>query len=83
LADALMMPLKMFNSLSGKVGWLLEKLGVIKKESSDLYQAAAKANKASPNGGYIPATAGYGGYQAYQPVTAPAGLSYIDQSKSE
>ncbi|MWC99972.1 phage tail tape measure protein [Escherichia coli] len=83
LADALMMPLKMFNSLSGKVGWLLEKLGVIKKESSDLDQTAAKANKASPNGGYIPATAGYGGYQAYQPVTAPAGLSYIDQSKSE
>ncbi|HAL9356045.1 TPA: phage tail tape measure protein [Escherichia coli] len=83
LADALMMPLKMFNSLSGKVGWLLEKLGVIKKESSDLDQTAAKANKASPNGGYIPATAGYGGYQAYQPVTAPAGRSYIDQSKSE
>ena len=83
LADALMMPLKMFNSLSGKVGWLLEKLGVIKKESSDLDQTAAKANKASLNGGYIPATAGYGGYQAYQPVTAPAGLSYIDQSKSE
>ncbi|MFA8114455.1 phage tail tape measure protein [Escherichia coli] len=83
LADALMMPLNMFNSLSGKVGWLLEKLGVIKKESSDLDQTAAKANKASPNGGYIPATAGYGGYQAYQPVTAPAGRSYIDQSKSE
>ncbi|EKO8722035.1 phage tail tape measure protein [Escherichia coli] len=83
LADALMMPLKMFNSLSGKVGWLLEKLGVIKKESSDLDQTAAKANKASPNGGYILATAGYGGYQAYQPVTAPAGRSYIDQSKSE
>ncbi|EFA4893503.1 phage tail tape measure protein [Escherichia coli] len=83
LADALMMPLKMFNSLSGKVGWLLEKLGVIKKESSDLDQTAAKANKASLNGGYILATAGYGGYQAYQPVTAPAGRSYIDQSKSE
>lgn len=31
----------------------------------------------------IPATASYGGYQAYQPVTAPAGRSYIDQSKSE
>lgn len=25
----------------------------------------------------------YGGYQAYQPVTAPAGRSYIDQSKNE
>ncbi|WP_446896546.1 phage tail tape measure protein [Citrobacter freundii] len=83
LADALMMPLNLFNSLSGRVDWLLEKLGVIKKESTDLDQTAAKADKASPGGGYIPATSSYGGYQAYQPVTAPAGRSYIDQSKSE
>ena len=83
LADALMSPLNLFNSLSGKVDWLLEKLGVIKKESTDLDQTAAKADKASPGGGYIPATVSYGGYQAYQPVTAPAGRSYIDQSKSE
>ena len=83
LADALMTPLNLFNSLSGKVDWLLEKLGVIKKESTDLDQTAARADKASPGGGYIPATASYGGYQAYQPVTAPAGRSYIDQSKSE
>lgn len=83
LADALLTPLNLFNSLSGKVDWLLEKLGVIKKESTDLDQTAAKADKVSSGGGYIPATAGYGGYQAYQPVTAPAGRSYIDQSKSE
>ncbi|MCX2442685.1 phage tail tape measure protein [Citrobacter freundii] len=83
LADALMTPLNLFNSLSGKVDWLLEKLGIIKKESTDLDQTAANADKASPGGGYIPATASYGGYQAYQPVTAPAGRSYIDQSKSE
>lgn len=83
LADALMAPLNIFNSLSGKVSWLLEKLGVIKKESSDLDQNAAKSDKSGGNGGYIPATAGYGGYQGYQPVTAPAGRSYIDQSKSE
>lgn len=83
LADALLTPLNLFNSLSGKVDWLLEKLGVIKKESTDLDQTAANADKASPGGGYIPATASYGGYQAYQPVTAPAGRSYIDQSKSE
>lgn len=82
LADALMAPLNIFNSLSGKVSWLLEKLGVIKKESSDLNQNAAKTDK-TPNGGYIPATAGYGGYQSYQPVTAPAGRSYVDQSKRE
>ncbi|EQC0804537.1 phage major tail tube protein, partial [Escherichia coli] len=25
----------------------------------------------------------YAGYQAYQPVTAPAGRSYVDQSKNE
>jgi len=83
LADALMLPLNIFNSISGKVGWLLEKLGVIKKESSDLDQTAATADKSATGGGYIPATAGYGGYQAYQPVTASAGQSYIDQSKSE
>ncbi|WP_432462540.1 phage tail tape measure protein [Citrobacter freundii] len=83
LADALMTPLNLFNSLGGKVDWLLEKLGVIKKESTDLDQTAANADKASSGGGYIPATASYGGYQAYQPVTAPAGRSYIDQSKSE
>ncbi|MCF3754825.1 hypothetical protein L2E21_25715, partial [Salmonella enterica subsp. enterica serovar Weltevreden] len=29
------------------------------------------------------ATSTYGGDQAYQPVTAPAGRSYIDQIKSE
>ncbi|WP_391487649.1 phage tail tape measure protein [Leclercia tamurae] len=81
LADALMAPLNIFNSLSGKVGWLLEKLGVIKKESGDLDQTAAKAG--AQNGSYIPATSAYGGYQAYQPVTAPAGRSYIDQSKRE
>lgn len=83
LTDALMAPLNIFNSLSGKVSWLLEKLGVIKKESSDLDQNAAKTDKTAAGGGYVPATAGYGGYQGYQPVTAPAGRSYIDQSKSE
>lgn len=83
LADALMAPLNIFNSLRGKVGWLLEKLGVIKKESSDLDETAAKANKTAPGGAYIPPTTGYGGYQAYRPVTVPAGQSYIDQSKSE
>ncbi|WP_448669234.1 phage tail tape measure protein [Enterobacter mori] len=85
LADALMLPLKSFNTLRTGVNWLLEKLGVINKESSDLDQKAAKANAAtgSQNGSYIPATSAYGGYQAYQPVTAPAGRSYVDQSKRE
>ena len=85
LADALMLPLNSFNKLRDGVGWLLEKLGVIKKESGDLDQTAEKANTATDtqNGSYIPATSAYGGYQAYQPVTAPAGRSYIDQSKRE
>lgn len=85
LANSLMAPVKIFNFLGGKVDWLLEKLGVIKKESDDIDQAATKSGTAAgaQNGSYIPATSAYGGYQAYQPVTAPAGRSYIDQSKSE
>ncbi|HDC4459055.1 TPA: phage tail tape measure protein [Enterobacter asburiae] len=85
LADALMLPLKSFNTLRTGVNWLLEKLGVINKESTDLDQKAAKANAAtgSKNESYIPATSTYGGYQAYQPVTAPTGKTYVDQSKPE
>ncbi|CAH5902201.1 TPA: phage tail tape measure protein [Enterobacter hormaechei] len=85
LADALTAPLNVFNSLSGKVGWLLEKLGVIKKESDGLDQTAAKASAAAgaQSGSYIPQTSVYGGYQMYQPMTAPAGRSYVDQSKRE
>ncbi|EOG1798964.1 phage tail tape measure protein [Enterobacter hormaechei] len=85
LADALTAPLNVFNSLSGKVGWLLEKLGVIKNESDGLDQTAAKASAAAgaQSGSYIPQTSVYGGYQMYQPVTAPAGRSYVDQSKRE
>ncbi|MCM7526087.1 phage tail tape measure protein [Enterobacter hormaechei] len=85
LAEALTAPLNVFNRLSGKVGWLLEKFGVIKKESDGLDQTAAKASAAAgaQNGSYIPQTFVYGGYQMYQPVTAPAGRSYVDQSKRE
>ncbi|EKS6937661.1 phage tail tape measure protein [Enterobacter roggenkampii] len=85
LAEALMLPLKSFNTLRTGVNWLLEKLGVINKESSDLDQKAAKASAAtgSQNGSYIPATSVYGGYQAYQPVTVPTGKTYVDQSKPE
>ncbi|AOL12116.1 phage tail tape measure protein [Enterobacter sp. HK169] len=85
LAEALMLPLKSFNTLRTGVNWLLEKLGVINKESSDLDQKAVKANAAtgSQKVSYIPATSTYGGYQAYQPVTAPMGKTYVDQSKPE
>ncbi len=83
LADALTLPLTAFNKLRSGIDWVLEKLGIINKESSTLDQTAEKANAATQGSSYIPATGTYGGYQAYQPVTAPAGHSYIDQSKSE
>ncbi|WP_338300903.1 phage tail tape measure protein [Escherichia coli] len=83
LASALMAPLNVFNKLRSGVDWLLEKLGIINKESDGLDKTAAKTNAATQGNSYIPATSTYGGYQAYQPVTAPAGRSYIDQSKSE
>ncbi|WP_447933626.1 phage tail tape measure protein [Shigella flexneri] len=83
LASALMAPLNVFNKLRSGVDWLLEKLGIINKESDSLDKTAAKTNAATQGNSYIPATSTYGGYQAYQPVTAPAGRSYIDQSKSE
>lgn len=84
LADALMLPLNAFNKLRSGIDWVLEKLGVINKESDTLDQTAARTNAATyGSGGYIPATSSYAGYQAYQPVTAPAGRSYVDQSKNE
>ncbi|MEL0552379.1 phage tail tape measure protein [Raoultella lignicola] len=83
LADALTLPLTAFNKLRSGIDWVLEKLGIINKESSTLDQTAAKANVATQGNSYIPATSTYSGYQVYQPVTAPAGRSYIDQSKSE
>ncbi|MEX0574364.1 phage tail tape measure protein, partial [Enterobacter cloacae subsp. cloacae] len=85
LADALMLPLKSFNKLRSGVDWLLEKLGVINKESSDLDQKAAKASAAtgSQNEPYIRPNAAYGGFQWYKPVPAPAGKTYVDQSKPE
>lgn len=84
LADALMLPLNAFNKLRSGIDWVLEKLGVINKESDTLDQTAARTHAATyGTGGYIPATSSYAGYQAYHPVTAPAGRSYVDQSKNE
>ncbi|HHT2662204.1 TPA: phage tail tape measure protein [Citrobacter freundii] len=77
LADALLMPLNAFNKLRSGIDWVLEKLGVINKESSSLDQTAAKASAATQNG-YSPAISSY---SSYQPVTAPAGKTYIDQSR--
>lgn len=77
LADALLMPLNTFNKLRSGIDWVLEKLGIINKESSSLDQTAAKASAATQNG-YSPALSSY---SSYQPVTAPAGKTYIDQSR--
>lgn len=77
LADALLMPLNVFNKLRSGIDWVLEKLGIINKESSSLDQTAAKASAATQNG-YSPAISSY---NSYQPVTAPAGKTYIDQSR--
>ncbi|MGO3413258.1 MAG: phage tail tape measure protein [Kluyvera intermedia] len=77
LADALMLPLTAFNKLRSGIDWVLEKLGIINKESSTLDQTAAKASAATQNG-YTPAISSY---NSYQPVTAPAGKTYIDQSR--
>ncbi len=64
LASALMAPLNVFNKLRSGVDWLLEKLGIINKESDSLDQTAAKTNAATQGNSYIPATSTYGGYQA-------------------
>lgn len=77
LADALLMPLNAFNKLRSGIDWVLEKLGIINKESSSLDQTAAKASAATQNG-YNPAISSY---NSYQPVMAPAGKTYIDQSR--
>ncbi|EAZ5991699.1 phage tail tape measure protein [Salmonella enterica] len=92
LADALMFPLKAFDKLRAGIEWVLEKLGVINKESSDLDKTADKADAAKAKtpqtlatgyGSYVPVTGSYGGYQAYQPVTAPgAGKAYTDNRQS-
>lgn len=80
LASALMAPLDVFNKLRGGLDVILEKLGLVKKESSSIDTETAKAPPVGQGGGYIPTTSSLGGYQAYQPVMAPAGRTYIDQS---
>ncbi|EOI3466487.1 phage tail tape measure protein [Cronobacter muytjensii] len=92
LADALLLPLKAFNKLREGITWVLEKLGVINKESDALDAKAEKANAvASRAGGMSGAAAAHvpagmfgqaPAYQAYQPVSAAGGRSYIDQSRN-
>lgn len=83
LADALMLPLNAFNKLRSGASWLLEKLGIIKTESSTLDQKAVKANEALSSGtqntgySYLTRPVGVG----YRPLATPAGRTYIDQSR--
>ncbi|MEG0231089.1 MAG: phage tail tape measure protein [Hafnia sp.] len=80
LASVLTAPLNLFNAIGSKVDWLLEKMGLMKKESADM---DATANKVNPyatgaNGrGYSPS----GGILTgdYAPVKA-GGSNYTDQS---
>ncbi|MGF3809604.1 phage tail tape measure protein [Enterobacter mori] len=85
LGNALMAPLDLFNSLSGKASWLLEKLGVIKKESGNIDPVVPKADTSSADAGsaWDPTSPVYGGFMGYQPTAAAGGRSYVDQSKSE
>ncbi|MGU0036155.1 phage tail tape measure protein [Enterobacter mori] len=85
LGNALMAPLDLFNSLSGKASWLLEKLGVIKKESGNIDPVVPKADTSSADAGsaWDPTSPVYGGFMGYQPTAVTGGRSYVDQSKSE
>ncbi|WP_105572885.1 phage tail tape measure protein [Cronobacter sakazakii] len=92
LADALLLPLKAFDKLREGITWVLEKLGIVNKESDALNARAEKANAvASRAGGMSGAAAAHvpagmfgqsPAYQAYQPVSAAGGRSYIDQSRN-
>jgi phage tail tape measure protein, TP901 family, core region len=81
LADALLLPLNAFNKLRGGIDWVLEKLGIINKESGALDETAAKANAATQNGSYSPPASAYPG--SYQPAQPSFGRSIVDQSRSE
>jgi hypothetical protein len=73
LADALMLPLNIFNKLRGGLDWVLEKLGVIQRNRAALTRNGKNAGW--QGGSYIPATsslwrlsglsAGYGSRRSY------------------
>lgn len=80
LARVLTAPLNLFNAIGSKVDWLLEKMGLMKKESADIDATANKVNQyaTGANGrGYSPSGGILTG--GYAPVKA-GGASYTDQS---
>jgi hypothetical protein len=69
------------------VVWLLEKLGVVKKESDDLDKNADKAEQRSKSDAgnaaeYQPPGGNFGFSYGYVPVSAGGGRSYTDNSKN-
>lgn len=78
LAEALMLPLNAFNKLRSGINWVLEKLGLINKESGDLDQKAAKA-EAAKNKSYVQPTGAYTGYLPYQAAPVPGAGPAITQ----
>lgn len=80
LASAFMAPLTVFNKLRSGASWLLEKLGIINKESDSLDKTADKIDAAILDNSN---TLAISANSSYQPLTTPAGRSYVDQSKSE
>jgi len=81
LARVLTAPLNLFNAIGSKVDWLLEKMGLMKKESADIDANASKVNQyaTGANGrGYSPSGGILTG--GYAPVKA-GGASYTDQSQ--
>lgn len=82
LASVLTAPLRLFNAIGSKVDWLLEKMGLMKKESADIDATANKVNQyaTGANGrGYSPSGGILTG--GYAPVKA-GGASYTDQSQN-
>ncbi len=82
LASVLTAPLRLFNAIGSKVDWLLEKMGLMKKESADIDATANKVNQyaTGANGrGYSPSGGILTG--GYAPVKA-GGSSYTDQSQN-
>lgn len=81
LASVLTAPLNLFNAIGSKVDWLLEKMGLMKKESADMDANASKVNQyaTGANGrGYSPSGGILTG--GYAPVKA-GGSNYTDQSQ--
>lgn len=86
LAGAFRLAMTPFTALRDGIEWVLDKLGIINQESSQLDVKAEKVNAYAngSGGGYSPSGGVLtGGYGSYQPVTANAGKSYTDQSRNE